>query len=180
MTDAKSGGISKTRFIVGIIVAILVSSLTTMGALTVAGLVKTRSEYGINQTYVKMIRFYTPNETSNNQLEWKDAAVFTWIPQNIQDNAVLDATFYFKGLKWNASGVYRILLNDNFVVGPRASMIGAMDYQQYFVNHFSDFKPNLGNYTIRFQILCDNTELGPVYVKDINIILEVMDGLPAA
>jgi hypothetical protein len=132
---------------------------------------------------VRTIRFYTPNETMNNQTDWKDAAVFTWTPENATDNAILHGNCYFQfhSLPLNGPTHFRITVNEDQMYVDTAVDYTATGYKQSRVYELSQLsqgwyitEPNQNSYTIKFQ--CQY--LGPSYVKDINILLEVMDGLP--
>lgn len=135
------------------------------------------------QDYVKTIRFYTPNETLNNQTDWKDAAVFEWTPQNATNNAILQGSCYFQYLTpdvTNIQLVWRILIND-FEVGRDSVVNHTTEYQQSPIFPLASMyilMPDQSTCTVKFQIKCAANYPNPVYAKDVNILLEVMDGLP--
>jgi len=129
------------------------------------------------------IRFFQPKETLNDdQYKFKDAAIFTWTPNNSTDNAILSLSCCFqyrcggKGLR------FRITINE-----ATTSTIGGLTsihYTSSYVYADHDFHegiktfPNQSNYTIKFQF-APQSSLDEAYVKDISIFLEVVDGLPA-
>jgi hypothetical protein len=131
------------------------------------------------QGQVKTVRFYTPNETTTNVNEWKDVVVFTWIPHNTTDNAILRLCFYFQ---FNGgSGVLGLSVND--VLIREVYFLSKASYQWSKVleiaeNGYWNNLPNQNAYAIRFQMRCTDTPYNPAFVKDVNVLLEVMDGLP--
>jgi hypothetical protein len=134
---------------------------------------------------VKTIRFYTPNETMTDDYSWKDAAIFVWTPQNATNNAIIQGATYFQYLTPDSAYyqiVFRILIND-FEVQLHSVSNYTIEYQQTILYGFGSWtadmvKPNQSTYTIKFQIKCVIKYPGPSYIKDINILLQVMDGLP--
>ena len=130
---------------------------------------------------MKTIQFVEPNETSNGEpVTFKDGAVFVWTPNNTTDNAVLGISCYFEyhGL----TPFFRITVNDakvggDYMLGPRSEYHLSPMFNQY---HFSlpAIVPNQGSYTIKFQFGPDTSNI-PIYVRNINMLVEVMDGLPA-
>jgi hypothetical protein len=137
------------------------------------------------QNSVKTLRFFTSNETINNlQGTYVDGAVFVWTPKNSTDNAILSFTCYFE-YRANGNGVsmFRILV-DGSELGGQGDLTG-IDYKyspvytncriQNYV--YGVWYPNQSNYTIQFQFKGNNPSV-PCSVKDVNVILEVMDGLP--
>ena len=126
------------------------------------------------QNRVKTIRFYTQNETMNDQPnEFKEAATFYWVPGNATNNAILSVYCYlqYKGTNircvvWGFwDGSYNAISGDYIWIGWQSIGMVAVP------------TPNQANYTL--TILFYSWDSQPVYVKDINLIIEVMDGLPA-
>jgi len=129
------------------------------------------------------IRFVEPNETSEDQGIWKDAATFTWIPQNSTNNAIISCITYFE---------YKHGIVDGYVHW-RIQLIGGdqgmRDFEGYDWGKSTwnynwtavrplDFyiPPNQPNYTINVQVRCDPSY--PIaYVRNINFIIEVADGM---
>ena len=127
---------------------------------------------------VKTIRIYTPNETMNNVTDWKDALVFVWNPRNATNNAILSGVLYFCQFSPPSGFTMRVLINENIVVS--TGVYGIAEYKQTYLHVISTtytIMPNQNSYTVKFQIYADHSG-DQIYVKDINILLEVMDGLP--
>jgi len=135
---------------------------------------------------VKWIRFYEPNETiiPPPSVEFTDAAVFVWTPSNSTNNAILSIRCYFKYRSEPSSGGlrYRIVINgENTITYAWLHTVNykwapmVLDWDWGGGNRVM-LLPNQSNYTITFQSACETTG----YVKDINILIEVMDGLPAS
>jgi hypothetical protein len=126
--------------------------------------------------YVKTIRIYTPNETMNNETVWKDALVFVWNPRNATNNAILEGFYYFR---YTSSQYFRfqVLINENIM--DNTGIYQSEGYEQtgiYVLNVHMGGMANQNSYSIKFQISA--TSSVSTYVKGINILLEVMDGLP--
>jgi hypothetical protein len=136
------------------------------------------------QDCIRTIRFYTPNETMADDIVWIDAAIIEWVPKNATNNAILQGASYFQYLTPDPANyqlVFRILIND-FVVNQNSVVNYTTEYQQTAIKNYGSWqseyiRPNQSTYTVRFQIRCA-TKSNPMYAKDINILLEVMDGLP--
>jgi hypothetical protein len=131
------------------------------------------------QDYVKTIRFYEPNETmQNNGTYYKNAAVFYWNPQNASNNAILGGYCYFKYLATAQTPLYWHLKINGTDACWEAEY--GQEYEQSVIYPFwygwsrYGIKPNQDTYRIEFNI----ASTVPTYVKDINVLLEVMDGLP--
>lgn len=117
---------------------------------------------------VKTIRFYQPNETIG-QGDWIDAATFVWTPRNSTNNVILEVYLYYQGKAVPPSNGYvKLLINDTQYY--LTTSISNPDYELIMYS-FSGVDPNQDAYSIRLQI----AEF--VVVKDINIILQVIDGL---
>jgi len=139
------------------------------------------NEARLEQT--KWIRFYEPNETSHNVPDvWKDAATFVWTPNNPTNNAIVTVCCYFQHrCEGEGEGlICKMMINNetcrSFIFPP------SINYTQTRVRvnwaHAESYAyPNCENYTIKFQL---QPWYSPTiaYVKGINIIIEVMDGLP--
>ena len=133
---------------------------------------------------VKTIRFYEPSERMTTQSQYVDVVTFIWTPSNNTNNAILRIACYF--LYRTEPGnemLFRIVVNDE-VFGIQG-WLESPTYRQSII--YSDMYliaglkmfPNQNNYTIKFQLTSFYSE-AYVYAKNINIILEVVDGLPAS
>jgi hypothetical protein len=133
------------------------------------------------QRGIKTIRFYTPNETMNDESTWKDAATFVWTPDNSTNNAILSISYQFQH---NGSGSG----DCNMVINGQEAFKGSVGATKYYewsqwtcynneANSTLEWKPNQSSYTIKFQIWWYPSD-GAIYVKDFSILLEVIDGLP--
>lgn len=132
------------------------------------------------QDYVKTIRFYTPNETMNDKVDYIDAAVFEWNPRNATNNVIMSGFVYFQyNTTWTYGCTVKVLINDATVAnfGIYKYNTGYEQSQIWVLTTTNSIMPNQSSYTVKFQISSGyiNTL---TYVKDINILLEVMDGLP--
>ena len=136
---------------------------------------------------VKTIRFYEPSETivPPPSGSFKDVATFVWTPNNNTNNAILSIRCYFQYRSDPSSGGlrYRILINDEIVMSfdwlfsseyKWAPIIA--DFDSWGGDKQVTYLPNQNNYTIKVQFACETTG----YVKDINVIITVADGLPAS
>lgn len=131
---------------------------------------------------VETIRFYEPNETMNdNQQASKDAAVFVWNPHNITDNAILSVRCYFQ-YRCESQGLH-FTIQVNNRQGDDIGWLVSTEYAWSYIYTEEELQygnhivfPNQGNYTIKFRFGIMNSAF-PAYVKDINIILQVVDGL---
>jgi len=128
-------------------------------------------------------RFFEPKETLNgDKYTFKDAAIFTWIPDNSTDNAILSISCCFQYHCGGEGLRFRIAINE-----ATTSTIGGLTSIHYTSSHVyadHDFHegiktfPNQSSYTIKFQFAPQSSS-NEAYVKDINIFLEVADGIPA-
>jgi hypothetical protein len=136
---------------------------------------------------VKTLRFYTPNETYANDDRWFTAAIFTWNPENTTNNAVLSCIVYFDSKLVDSGMVdasYQLEING--YVWSWGTHEGAHDYGPIRVyditisypvdNAWAGIGPNAETYTITFR---NYAGYGNNWVKNINVVLTVMDGLPA-
>jgi hypothetical protein len=128
-------------------------------------------------SYSRTIRFYSPNETANNDPNFIDAAVFVWTPNNKTNNAILSLCCYFQ---YNVSIYFQVVVNNETVLnnadlheGYNWSMIYPLPTNPYRTH------PNQEMYTIVFQI-CRTGYGFPSQVKDINIVIEAVDGMPSS
>lgn len=131
---------------------------------------------------VKTIRFCEPAETINDDPGYETAASFTWIPNNATDNAILSIYCYFEYILEDSSCTFRILINDRFSGGV-TGFVYSSTYRWsalYSNRDFWDQKDmipvNQESYTIEFEF---NIAESPAHIRNVNIIIEVLDGLPS-
>lgn len=133
------------------------------------------------QDSMKTIRYFTPNETMNDKVDYKDAAVFVWNPRNATNNAIMSGSVYFQyNTTWTHGCTMKVLINDVTVAnfGIYKYNTGYEQSQMWVLTTTNSIMPNQSSYTVKFQISADLPIGNQSYVKDINILLEVMDGLP--
>ena len=139
------------------------------------------------QEQTKAIRFFEPDETISDGVVWKDAAIFEWTPNNISSNAIILISYYaeykaFIHTDYESMYVYwRIAVNDSVNWDDKGFQLdqNITDYT-WTPSHSitGGTKPNQTSYTIKFQI---STNLfATAYFRNVNIILTVIDGLPAS
>lgn len=149
-----------------------------------------------NQT--RTIRFYDPNEHFWNQYEWATLASFTWIPENVTDNSILSVTYFFEynaSINISTEEVYfNIMINGwsypepfyisyNHIPVPHGYTWSPVLTLEYLAQTIMcvpyGVKPNAPSYELEFRI---NVAYGymNIWVRNINIIITVIDGLPAS
>jgi hypothetical protein len=175
-------GLSLRTWII-VIVSVLLSTSLTVGILYAFNPSLFQKPFQpIDATFGKTIRFYHAEEVSNLGLErYVD---FIWKPNDASNNAILDVAIYFQYYTPNNTYLH-FSLNIDGIPSTSRSHLGADPYgwlQVHADNEAVISNPNLVNHTIAFTFGNDAApdELGgtlPVYVKDLNIILEVIDGL---
>ena len=132
------------------------------------------------------LRFHEPKETANdNSHEFKDAAVFVWPPNNSEENAILSIRCHFQYRCGWEGFRFRVTVNDSTVMSSNG-WLTSIDYTSSPI--YSDCNsgsqkpakifPNQSNYTIKFQFK-SRKSFDTTYVKDINVYIEVADGMPA-
>jgi len=140
-------------------------------------------EYCINAgTYSKRIRFHEPKVTANNNnIKFKTATRFVWTPNNSTNNAILSIRCYFQYCCAGKGFRVRMVINDEAC----SSDIGGLTSINYTWSPiYTDYDfgiktfPNQSNYTIEFQFAPENSS-DTAYVKNINLLMEVIDGMPA-
>jgi hypothetical protein len=133
--------------------------------------------------YVKTIRFYESNESTNdNPTGITEAAVFSWIPQNATNNAILSVRLYFE-YRCEPQGLDFMMKINNLQSDSLGELVSSeytwsniytSEAQLNYYRHI--IFPNQANYTIEF--LFGVHDLGhTAYVRNVNIILQVIDGL---
>jgi len=131
------------------------------------------------------IRFFEPNETyAHDYGVWIEAARFIWTPENSTNNAILSVYWYFK-YKFDYDGGMRIICNGialdsiNFWAGAG----GPVPWTQSSVSEYANPQPNnylygppanSGGYTFVVEATATNA---PFYVKNINVVITVVDGM---
>ena len=140
----------------------------------------------------RIIRFVQPDETVEDEGVYREAATFTYSPRNATNNAILAIAYYFDLKHEQTLGVvdYRIEIWGppphtvpsmivNFSSGIRVwhteyrtSYIGYLEIAQFLF-------PNKSVYTIRLFVKTRTVDY-IAYVKNINFILTVADGIPAS
>ena len=137
------------------------------------------------QSNTHAIRFYTSNETYSDkfcaQYNMTTAAVFTWIPSNSTNNAILgiycytqmrgggnssDHLCYVRTYVDNVELGWSVInsVNETYIPSPIAGAASGVCY------------PNQSAYVVEVRI-CAGNQGDYVYVKDVNVILLVADGL---
>ena len=144
-------------------------------------------EYTIGSwTQPQRIRFHESKETVNdNSHEFKDAAVFIWSPNNSADNAILSIRCHFQYCCGGKGLRFRVTVNDATVMSSNGWLTSA-NYTSSLIYTGSNSSsgdgmrtfPNQSDYTIKFQFEPHSSE-DIAYVKDINVYIEVADGMPA-
>jgi len=138
-----------------------------------------------NQT--AWIRFYEADETTHTDSDFVNASTFVWTPKNSTNNAILSIYFYMQHAYISSTGggdaLTRILVNGEVQETIPAAYYGSTyedDYKWSWVSTtVGKISPNQNNYTINLQIACSfrfPTTM-TAYVKDINIIIQVIDGM---
>jgi len=144
-------------------------------------------EYCVNAcTYSKRIRFHESKATvNNNSVEFKTAARFVWAPNDTTNNAILSTRCYFQYRCTGKGFKFRMVINEEvsswvIVASTSINYIWSHVYKDNDFGFNEEVKtfPNQRNYTIKFQFEPLSSS-GTVCVKDINVLLEVLDGMPA-
>jgi len=141
-------------------------------------------EYCVNaSTFSKKIRFHEPKTTVNDDFTvFETAARFVWRPSDRQNNAILATYCYFMYQCMGKGFKFRMKINGNVTsaVEVLASGIWTLSHvfnDSSFAGGVPSF-PNQSRYAIEFQFEpIDSSSM--VCVKDVNIILDVVDGMPA-
>ena len=136
-------------------------------------------------THWKRIRFHEPTETTNsNQYEFKNAMTFDWTPDDTSNNAILSIICYFQYRSTCEEFRFKLLINEE----TSCSFIGGSNSPNYTWSQVFKIRefgldgiktsPNQDIYNITFQFKPQYSSC-TASVKDINIFLEVVDGMPA-
>lgn len=141
-------------------------------------------EYCVNTaTFSRRIRFQESKVTANDEGSmFKTAAVFEWIPLNSKGNAIILIACYFR-YRCEGEG-FRFRMSINGAVTSPIKVLGSNTWTSSHVYTNSSFHgeiktfPNQSSYTIEFQFAPQGSSC-TAYVKDINVLLEVVEGMPA-
>lgn len=133
----------------------------------------------ITKNALRTIRFYTPNETVSENAVWKNASTFVWTPNNPTNNAILEGNFYFQAYS-DVPSIHlcvNVLQNDRVVYSDYYYVYSSYNWSG--VKWFSNCQANQKTYTIVVQINSNDGIAGftPMHVKDVNLVLEIIDGL---
>jgi hypothetical protein len=133
---------------------------------------------------IKMIRYCEPDEfvgQGNGSWNFADVASFTWTPENQTDNAILSVCCYAEW-KCNAGGAYGYLrvMVDNDSRDKDTSGVAFSSNEPINYTWTPPLTWNYGtvlrsSHTILVQV---SPSSGTMFVRNINAILTVMDGLP--
>jgi len=156
---------------------------------------------------VKSIRYYEASETFvEGKDNWGDAATFTWTPENPTNNAILSAVLYLEWMggveleQHNCYGRWHVeVLIDGVsvwlapVAAPQGNQTEYVETPSMTIRMSYDFwgatwgpAVNIESHTITVRVggLYISTSCTPsdiyinLYVRNINLILTVVDGLP--
>lgn len=137
-----------------------------------------------------VVRFYKPEVLAGNQIGYASADLGTWTPM-YSDNAIINAIFYFQYLTPENTSSIRF----GVVISPGGAQISDMlasssrtEYSKSKAYVCPLPNPNSANYTINFGFYNHDTSASttnastppvpiPAYVKELNVILQVVDGL---
>jgi hypothetical protein len=123
------------------------------------------------------LRFYKSETISANGSDTYINLGF-WIPKDSTNNAIINIVLYFQYFTPNSTSHLGFTFAQTDVKGLQS------------LNQFTQSKayscslpsPNSANYTMKMALHNDDTSdrSNIVYVKDINVILQVIDGLPSS
>jgi hypothetical protein len=138
----------------------------------------------------EIVRFYKPEVLEGNQIGYASVDLGTWTPL-YSDNAIINAIFYFQYLTPENTSSIRFGL----VISPGGAQINDMlasssrtEYSQSKAYVCPLPNPNSANYIVNFGFYNHDTSTPnantssppvpiPTYVKELNVILQVVDGL---
>jgi len=147
----------------------------------------------------KTIRFYEPNETMVDvNSVWVDAASFVWTPNNTDNNQIVSLILFYEFATIVPAGVadfdYQIAINGYTYTysSDAADTMGVYRKSQTYnipISRFSEdtgqgifsygIYPNADSYTITLRIReYYYTQGCKLYIKNVNLLLNVIDGLP--
>jgi len=134
----------------------------------------------------RWIRFRERDESTNNdQYVFKDAATFVWTPNNGTNNAIFSTRCHFQ-YRCEGKGLRFIMTINGETVMSSNGWLTSANYTSSLIytgsNSSSDEGmktfPNQSDYNIKFQFEPQSSE-DTAYVKDINVYIEVADGMLA-
>ena len=166
-----------------VIVSVLLSTTLTVGILYALNPSFFQKPFQpIGATFGKTIRFCKAEEMSIDYL--LETVNFTWKPDDASNNAILDAAVYFQYYTPNNTYIDFILtidgqasIHNGHLTAGSYMWVGVQVSTEQVISI-----PNLENHTIKALFL-NNAFAGipsntvSAYVKNLNIILEVIDGL---
>jgi len=148
------------------------------------------------QNQFKTIRFFTANETYIPEIYGHptEVAKFTWIPCNGTDNTILNAYLYFErkgdppNWRFNTwveiNGQIILQFVDNGPAGPSYGVVllreSSTEYRQTITIPFGALgvSPNQSEFTVVVKVGEAYGDSGRLWVRNINLLLTVMDGMP--
>jgi hypothetical protein len=170
-------------WVIVIATVLVTSALTTLAIYAIVP-----SLFGLSR--VETLRFYKPEVQSGNQVGYVPLDLGTWSPKNPTNNAVVNAIFYFQYLTPNDTSKIRFGLSvgvNGTVTDMTPASSSRTEYSQSKVYVCSLPNPNSPSYDIQLWFHNhDTTDTGnppvpiPVYIKEINVILQVADGLTSS
>lgn len=195
--------VSLGKAVVVIIVACSLSSVSTWGVINaVPSLVATQDDNG----EIVIIRFHELGEINVSGTHAQGVATFVWIPNNPESNMILAVYAHFEYYYENPPPVWeesrdfrwelRFTVSVNEFRGMHAFVGRAAPNMSEWEREAFKWKqtcfkaqpshsarwilPNQNNYTLWFQVSHTDHFLSsiPTYVRNINLIVEALDGLP--
>lgn len=141
-------------------------------------------EYCINSSvFSKRVRLCETHTTASDDCQvFTTALCLDWVPRDSQNNAILSACCYFR-YKCTGKGFrFRIGVNERFSLSIAVSASGDWDsscvYSSFRFEKDEGILPNQESYSIRFEFRpADDSSFASV--MDINVILDVVDGMAA-
>jgi len=106
-----------------------------------------------------------------------DIAIFTWVPMNKTNNAVLSIASYAecKGSQEYVHVGLRVLVGNEEAIWAFHTLQTEYQWSPVFVSSIRTGEPNQSSYEIRVQSILHE---GTAYFRNINVIMTVADGLP--
>lgn len=138
----------------------------------------------------EIIRFYEPEVLEGNQIGYATEDLGTWTPM-YSDNAIINAIFYFQYLTPENTSLIRfglVISPGGAQINDKLASISRTEYSQSKIYVCPLPNPNSASYTVNFGFYNHDTSAPttnastppvpiPAYVKELNVILQVVDGL---
>jgi hypothetical protein len=168
-------------WVIVIATVLVTSALTTLTIYAIAP-----SLFGLSRA--EILRFYKPEVLEGDPIGYTRLDLGTWAPRHPTNNAIISAILYFQYLTPENTSLIRF----GFVISPGGAQLNSDGLASSSRTEYSQSKayvcplpnPNCDNYTISFGFYNHDTsntsfpaEPIPAYVKEINVILQVIDGL---